>query len=364
MKIAILGTRGIPNNYGGFEQCAEVLAAGLQKKGYEVTVYNPSFHSYNKRVFDGVTIKKIYSPNKLIGNSASNFVFDYLCFKDAVKSDYDIILELGLITSSPSIIFVRHRGKIIVTNIDGIEWRRKKWNFIIRFITRNMEKLGVRFSDYLIADNLGIVDYLKKTYDISAKYIAYGADILDTPDSKILNDYNLKAGKFILCVGRIEPENNYEMIFKSYVKAKLNIPLILIGNHLTKFGDYLKDKFKNENIYFFGTIYDKKILDNLRYYSKLYIHGHSVGGTNPSLIEAMSARALVLIHRNKFNLSVLTNNELAFSNSDELKELLLDSKIISEKKKHVSKNLKIIKEKFSWEKIIDDYETFFLSILN
>lgn len=364
MKIAILGTRGIPNNYGGFEQCAEVLAAGLQKKGYEVTVYNPSFHSYNKRVFDGVTIKKIYSPNKLIGNSASNFVFDYLCFKDAVKSDYDIILELGLITSSPSIIFVRHRGKIIVTNIDGIEWRRKKWNFIIRFITRNMEKLGVRFSDYLIADNLGIVDYLKKTYDISAKYIAYGADILDTPDSKILNDYNLKAGKFILCVGRIEPENNYEMIFKSYVKAKLNIPLILIGNHLTKFGDYLKDKFKNENIYFFGTIYDKKILDNLRYYSKLYIHGHSVGGTNPSLIEAMSASALVLIHRNKFNLSVLTNNELAFSNSDELKELLLDSKIISEKKKHVSKNLKIIKEKFSWEKIIDDYETFFLSILN
>ena len=364
MKLAILGTRGIPNNYGGFEQCAEVLAAGLQKKGYEVTVYNPSFHSYNKRVFDGVTIKKIYSPNKLIGNSASNFVFDYLCFKDAVKSDYDIILELGLITSSPSIIFVRHRGKIIVTNIDGIEWRRKKWNFIIRFITRNMEKLGIRSSDYLIADNLGIKDYLKKTYDISAKYIAYGADILDTPDSKILNDYNLKAGKFILCVGRIEPENNYEMIFNSYVKAKLNIPLIIIGNHLTKFGDYLKDKFKNENIYFFGAIYDKKILNNLRYYSKFYVHGHSVGGTNPSLIEAMSASALVLVHRNKFNLSVLTNNELAFSNSDELKELLLDSKIVSEKKKHISENLKIIKEKFSWQKIIDDYETFFLSILN
>ena len=364
MKLAILGTRGIPNNYGGFEQCAEVLAAGLQKKGHEVTVYNPSFYNYNKKVFDGVTIKKIYSPNKLIGNSASNFVFDYLCFKDAVKSDYDIILELGLITSSPSIIFVRHRGKIIVTNIDGIEWRRKKWNFIIRFITRNMEKLGVRSSDYLIADNLGIKDYLKKTYDISAKYIAYGADILDTPDPKILDDYNLKAGKFILCIGRIEPENNYEMIFTSYAKAKLNIPLIIIGNHLTKFGDYLKDKFKNENIYFFGAIYDKKILDNLRYYSKLYIHGHSVGGTNPSLIEAMSASALVLIHRNKFNLSVLTNNELAFSNSYELKELLLDSKIISEKKKHISENLKIIKEKFSWEKIIDDYETFFLSILN
>ena len=134
----------------------------ITKKGHDVTVYNPSFHSYNKRIFDGVTIKKIYSPNKLIGNSASNFVFDYLCFKDAVKSDYDIILQLGLITSSPSIILVRHRGKIVVTNIDGIEWRRKKWNFIIRFITRNMEKLGIHYSNYLIADNLGIKDYLKK----------------------------------------------------------------------------------------------------------------------------------------------------------------------------------------------------------
>ena len=364
MKLAILGTRGIPNNYGGFEQCAEILALGLYKKGHDVTVYNPSFHDYNNRTFEGVTIKKIYSPNKLIGNSASNFVYDYLCFKDAVNSDYDIILELGLITSSPSIIFVRHRGKVVVTNIDGVEWRRKKWNFIIRFITRNMEKLGVRFSDYLIADNLGIKDYLKKTYDLSAEYIAYGADILETPDVSILSEYNLKAEKYILCIGRIEPENNYEMIFNCYVETKLNIPLVIVGNHLTKFGDYLKEKFKNENIYFFGSIYDKKILDNLRHFSKLYVHGHSVGGTNPSLIEAMSAGALVLVHRNKFNLSVLNNDELSFSSSDDLKALLLDNNIISEKKKYVSENLKTIKKKFSWKKIIDDYETFFLSILN
>ncbi len=364
MKLAILGTRGIPNNYGGFEQCAEALAVGLQKKGHQVTVYNPSFHYYNKKFYNGVTIKKKYSPNKLLGNSASNFIYDYLCFKDAVKSDYDIILELGLITASPSIILLRHRGKIIVTNIDGIEWRRKKWNFITRFITRNMEKLGVHFSDYLVADNLGIQDYLKTTYNKSSKYIAYGANILDSPEPIILNEYNLKEGEYILCIGRIEPENNYEIIFKAFVDSNLSIPLLIIGNHLTKYGDYLKDKFKNKNIYFFGPIYNKDKLNNLRYYSRFYIHGHSVGGTNPSLIEAMSAGALVLMHRNKFNLSVLQNENLSFSNPEELKKLLLDKRILSEKKKYVMENLSIIKEKFSWEKIINAYENFFLSISN
>mgnify|MGYP001170792362 FL=1 len=364
MNLAILGTRGIPNNYGGFEQCAERLAEGFCSRGHKVTVYNPSFHEYKKSKFKGVLIKTIFSPNKLIGNTASNFVFDYLSYIDAVKSDYDIILQLGLITSSPAIILIPRKDKIVVTNIDGIEWRRKKWNKLIRFFTRNMEKFGINASDYLIADNLGIQDYIKNTYNLNAKYIAYGADIFGSPNSKILKDYNLEAEKFILCIGRIEPENNYEMIFKSYLDAKLKIPLVIIGNHLTTYGDYLKDKFKNKNIFFFGPIYKKVVLDNLRYFSKLYIHGHSVGGTNPSLIEAMSAGALVLVHRNKFNLSVLSNKRLSFSNSNDLKKLLSDSKIIKEKKKHISQNLNTIKMKFSWKKIINDYENFFLNILN
>ena len=104
MKIAILGTRGIPNNYGGFEQCAESLSVGLVKKGYDVTVYNPIFHPYQKESFNGVKIQRIYSPQNYLGVAASNFVFDYLCLKHAVKQKFDIILELGLITAAPAII--------------------------------------------------------------------------------------------------------------------------------------------------------------------------------------------------------------------------------------------------------------------
>ena len=109
MNIAILGTRGIPNNYGGFEQCAESLSVGLVKKGHSVTVYNPDFHPFKQTNYLGVNIKRIYSPQSYLGTAASNFVFDFLCLKDAVKNNYDIILELGLITASPAIILCRKK---------------------------------------------------------------------------------------------------------------------------------------------------------------------------------------------------------------------------------------------------------------
>ena len=146
MKIAILGTRGIPNNYGGFEQCAEYLSVGLVAKGHDVCIYNPDFHSYKEDRYKGVKIIRIASPQHVFGVSVSNFIYDYLCLKDAVKKDFDIILELGLITASLSIIFCRHRGKVIATNIDGLEWKRSKWTKIIQKITKNVQQDGDRLS--------------------------------------------------------------------------------------------------------------------------------------------------------------------------------------------------------------------------
>ena len=161
MKIAILGTRGIPNNYGGFEQCAEYLSVGLVKKGHSVIIYNPDFHPYKEEFYKGVKIIRKSSPQNIVGASAANFVYDYFCFKDAVSRDIDIILELGLITSSLSIIFCRHKGKSIVTNLDGLEWKRAKWSPFIQKLTKMLERFGVKFSDYLISDNLGIKKHVK-----------------------------------------------------------------------------------------------------------------------------------------------------------------------------------------------------------
>lgn len=363
MKIAILGTRGIPNNYGGFEQCAEYLSVGLVERGHSVIVYSPDFHPYKENTYKGVEIIRKTSPQNIFGNSASNFIYDYLCLRDAVKKDIDIILELGLITSALSIILCKHNGKLITTNIDGLEWKRSKWSKIIQKITKSLEKYGVKYSDYLIADNIGIKEYLYKEYKREAKFIAYGAVDIKSPKKECLKNYGIE-GEYILSIARLEPENNLEMMCDAYIKSSINCPYIIIGNHLTKYGDYLKDKYRQENIIFLGGIFKKDVLDNIRFYSKYYLHGHSVGGTNPALLEAMTARALILTHNNKFNRSVVEGNAFYFSNTEELTRLLDDSTLIEKKKNFTINNITKINKTYRWSVVVDEYERYLLKILN
>ena len=363
MKIAILGTRGIPNNYGGFEQCAEHLSVGLVAKGHNVSVYNPNFHPYQERSFKGVKIIKKESPRQIFGNSISNFIYDYLCLKDAIKKDFDIILELGLITSSLSIIFCRHKGKIIVTNLDGMEWKRSKWNKIVQKVTKTLERYGVMFSDYLIADNIGIQKYILEEYSRKAEMISYGAEMIKKPNAECLKKYGLEKNNYFLSIARVEPENNLEMMFNAYTKSKTQTPYILIGNHLTPYGNFLKEKYRGSGILFLGGIFNKDHLDNIRFYSKYYLHGHSVGGTNPSLLEAMEAKTFNLSHNNLFNKSVTENNAFYFSNSDELASLLKNKALLDHKESFVLNNSKKIDAFYRWEVVINKYEAYFKRIL-
>ena len=361
MKIAILGTRGIPNNYGGFEQCAECLSVGLVKKGHDVTVYNPSFHPFKELDYQGVKIQKIYSPQKFLGSAASNFVFDYLCLKHAVKEKFDIILELGLITAAPAIIFCRKGSSMIVTNLDGLEWKRSKWNWAIQKVTKMLERYGLMFSDYIISDNIGIQEYIKNEYNKESYFIPYGASETCFLDPNVLVEYNLKPYKYLLSIARIEPENNLEIMIEGYLKSKSDLPYIIVGNHLTPYADYLKDKYRNKGIFFIGGIFNKSHLDILRHFSKFYIHGHSVGGTNPALLEAMAAQAFIFAHSNKFNYSVINENAKYFSNSFELSQLINQKHY--NRKKLTDNNLKKIQEVYNWDYIISRYEKYFYEII-
>ena len=228
--------------------------------------------------------------------------------------DFEIILQLGLITSSLSIILCRHKGKVIATNIDGLEWKRAKWSPFIQNITKRLERYGIKNSDYLIADNIGIQEYIKNEYNRHSEFIPYGALKPTKNNQDILDFYKMKPNSYYLSIARLEPENNLEMMFDAYLLSGSNFPYFVIGKHPTIYGDFLKDKYRNKGIIFLGAIYDKEVLDNIRYYSKLYIHGHSVGGTNPSLLEAMAAKALIVSHDNKFNRSVLNKNAFYFKN--------------------------------------------------
>ena len=364
MKIAILGTRGIPNNYGGFEQCAEYLSIGLVEKGHEITIYSPVFHPYKEASYKGVKIIRKLSPQHIFGQSAANFIYDYLCLKDAVKQDFDIILELGLITSSLSIIFCRKRGKVIVTNLDGLEWKRSKWNNKVQKLTKALEKYGIKYSDYLIADNLGIQHYIHTEYNRVSEFIAYGAVNAKQPNASCLSDYGLNADSYLLSIARFEPENNLEMMFEAYLKSRIKIPYFVVGQHLTRYGDFLKDKYRDKGIIFLGAIFNKADLDNIRHYSTYYLHGHSVGGTNPALLEAMAAQTFILAHDNQFNKSVVKNNAFYFDSASNLAALLKDKEIIKKKNTFVKNNLERIDKVYRWSIIVNQYESYFKRILD
>lgn len=365
MKISILGTRGIPNNHGGFEQFCEYLSVGLANKGHDVIVYNSSEHPFKKNNFNGVTIVSKSCPEKKFGAFA-HFYYDFICTKDAIVSKKsDIILHCGYQSAAPSIWFFRRSRSKIVCNMDGLEWERDKWTMPIRLMTKLFEKITVNYCKYLISDNIGIQAYYKNKFNVSSKFIAYGAEVKSLADPTLIGKFLVKPYNYYILVARLEPENNIEIILDGYIKSKSNYPILVIGKTNTKYGRFLLKKFSRYKlIKFLGGIYDKSMLDSVRKYSKLYFHGHTVGGTNPSLLESMALGCLISYHNNSFNKSVLGEDGFPFSSVEDIAntinkiELSLLNDLDSMRKNCVD----IIQNRYSWDKIINEYEEYFLKL--
>jgi glycosyltransferase involved in cell wall biosynthesis len=364
MKIAITGTKGIPNRYGGFEQFAEHLSSRLAQRGHDVLVYNPSFHPVHKDEYNKVKIIRKFSPEKYIG-PAANYLYDFLCLSDAIKRKADIILECGYATAAPALRLLNFRKTELLINPDGMEWQRPKWSPIIRLIIRIAEKSVAKTGFKLVCDNPELVNYYKERYNVDSIYIPYGADIFENPDKQILKTFNVQPFEYFLVIARLEPENNLQTIIKGFLKSGYVGKLLIVGNPLNNFGRKLMKEFvASSNILFTKDIFDQNILDNLRYYSKAYFHGHSAGGTNPSLLEAMAAGSLIIAHDNKFNRIILKENALYFNNAEDITGILLSEKDwINKKESLVEENLKIIQQLYQWEEVTNQYEDLFKSLI-
>ena len=373
MKIAFVSTRGIPNNYGGFEQFAEYISVGLATRGHEVTVYSPHYHPYQKNEYKGVKIKHIYSPEQWMGGSVGSFFYDYACLKDALrKENFDIIYEAGYTSIIPA--YIRFDVKnikhpIFTTNMDGLEYKRTKFHPLVQKYVFWEEKMAVKHSHYLIADNMGIQDYYKEKYGRESKFLAYGADIHDDWDETLLQEFGLEPNNYYLIVARLEPENNLVMAIEGYLQSneKGKRPLVIVGKTNTPHGKELVKKYGQEqSIRFMGGIYDFKKLDSIRHFSYAYFHGHSVGGTNPSLLEAMASGCFILANDNVFNCAVLKENAIYYGSIDDVCRLLnhIDDEMNERKGAMISRNWKEIKTVYSWEKLIDEHEKYFEWMLN
>lgn len=325
MKIAIVGSRGIPASYGGFETFAEEIAVHLYRNyGYEVTVVCDAEQCKKNdgmAEYEGVVLR--YSRFAKGGN-AIRFYRDSIA---RVVDDHDIIYSCGPAGGLFGPIVRRH-GKIMMTNPDGLNSRRSKWSWPIQVAFRLFEAAASKFSDRVICDSKAIEDYIRNSYGCHhtdvAEYGAYPNPYLDgkEPTSAVLDEYSLKANAYHLVVSRLEPENNVETIIRGYQQGNHKFPLVVVGN--LKETDFVKrlQYIAGENVRFVGGIYDKDKLAIVRANAATYLHGHSVGGTNPSLLEAMASRNLCICHDNPFNREVVQDNGLFFASPDDVQNCL------------------------------------------
>ena len=325
MKVAILGTVGVPGRYGGFETLAENLVRHHQRSGSadRLTVYCSAV-AYPDRPPRYLTAELRYS--RLKANGPQSVLYDAVTLLDAARNGNDAALLLG-ISGAIVLPLIRLASRMrIITNVDGIEWRREKWKGLTRRFLRLSERVAVRFSHEVLADNQAIADYLRDAYGVEASVIEYGGDHAVQPESSLSpsvrsNKISLPSG-YALALCRIEPENNIGMILEAFVRARK--PLAFVGNwNNSDYGRALKERYGTvPGLYLLDPVYQADDLYEIRKGAKLYVHGHSAGGTNPSLVEIMHFGVPVLAFDCIYNRVTTENQATYFSSEKELINLL------------------------------------------
>jgi len=322
MKISIIGTRGIPAKYGGFETFAQELSPLLVKKGFNVTVYcDRSELTTPPKRFKNVSLFYISTTK-----TRNPLLYYLLSVWHSLKSE-DVILVAGTGGSLFYVINIFFRKKI-VTNVDGVESKRDKWSPLKKAFIKLTEIVAVKLSTHIIADSKEITNYLFSTYanldKMKLSTIEYGAYINNAFNQTVLDKYGLKKDSYYLVVSRLEPENNIKMIIDGYKLSNSSKSLIIVGDFVSDDYAAVIQKEKNEKIRLLGGIYNPEELAVLRYSAFAYIHGHSVGGTNPSLLEALGSSNIAICHDNPFNREVTNNKQLYFSQASDLQKRLED----------------------------------------
>jgi glycosyltransferase involved in cell wall biosynthesis len=360
LSIAILGTRGIPNQYGGYEACAQELGVRLAERGHEVFVYTVNHHPMKETEWMGMKRVLIRDPLKL--GTFGQFVYDMRSNLHSRKHKIDIVLHLGY-TSDSVWLWLWPKKSIHITNMDGQEWKRAKFSPGVRNFLKYAEKLAAKGSNWLVADSRPIESYLLEKYRKPVRYIAYGAEIPSAFETEIPQHFGLEIGSYDLAIARMEPENNIELMIQAKLISEDTTPLAIVGN-INNYKQMLIKKYKTtEQILFMDAIYEKERINSLRHFCRLYLHGHSVGGTNPSLLEAMACSCSIVAHKNPFNEAVLGSDADYFSNKNELASFFFDFDF-SKKNNRIINNLNKIEAEYNWEFITDAYELLFNDAIN
>lgn len=348
IRIALLGTVGVPGRYGGFETLAENLVRYHSRMGHSdsLSVWCSSKENVaHPTRFESADLRYV----GLRANGVQSIPYDAISLWQAVCSGHNRILLLG-VSGALALPLIRLISQArIITNIDGIEWKREKWKGLARMVLRASEWAAVQFSHEVIADNQAIADYVRDTYRRKCHVIAYGGDHAlhaggETEAAKGLPEC------YALALCRIEPENNVHLILKAF--DDLDTPLVFVGNwNNSHYGRDLKAQYGNHlNLHLLDPIYDPGALYSIRARASVYLHGHSAGGTNPSLVEMMHFGIPVLAHGCTFNRYSTENKARYFQSATELAEQLCS--LDPEDARQIGSNMReIAQRKYTWDQI-------------
>lgn len=356
MRIAMIGTRGVPAAYGGFETAVEEVSWRLVNHGHEVTVYTRG-SADRDRTYRGIRVVHLPAvPQKQL-ETLSHTGLSTL--HAVVRKPPDVAFVFNA-ANAPFLPLLRMRRIPVALHMDGLEWRRAKWGNRGRSYYRWAEQFGVRHADALIADAPGIADYYAHQFGVSTELIRYGAPIQHQATTRGLERIGLQPGGYHLVVARFEPENHVLEIVQGYHESSASHPLVVVGTapyaaDYTRKIQHIADS--DPRIRLLGGVYDQNLLDALYFHAYTYLHGHSVGGTNPSLLRAMGAGTAVIAHDVGFNREVLDGEGWYFRGSSGVSAAVEAAERNPDKARHVAELGKFrAGVDFSWESVAESYE--------
>lgn len=354
-NLAILGSRGIPAHYGGFETFAEQLATRLAKQGIDVTVFCERDKGQSgPGQYCGVNLIYVSAPDF---GPLTTIIFDIRCLWRA-RRNYDVVYMLGY-GASLFCCIPRFWRREVWINMDGVEWARTKWNWLAKLWFRIMEYAALWTASLVVADSRGIDAHLKSRHRRrpNTAIIAYGAEIVSSsPDCSVLQEWGLSPGAYYLVVCRLESENQIREIVEGYSLSKSERPLIIVGDHGSDTPYVTKLlQFRDARVRYVGTVFDKSRLQALRWNCRAYFHGHCVGGTNPSLLEALGCGNQIAAHDNVYNREVAGDCALYFRSLSDVTSIVeeFDRSELTNAKRAARWNR--IRENYTWDKVVHAY---------
>ena len=365
LAVALLGTRGVPANYGGFETCAEEVGCGLAARGHDVTVYCRRGNAPGDPTeYRGVRLRYTgHIDQKALGTLTHTLT----ATADAIRRDYDVLVYFNAANAVAALLAKVLCSAPVILNVDGLEWQRRKWGLVGRGYYQFAEWLSTKVADRVVTDSRAIQAYYERRWKTPSTFVPYGAHVAGPERPEVLDGYGLAPGSYFLTASRLEPENNADLTVRAFEQFTTDKKLVIVGgaNYKSDFVRRLRET-RDPRVLFLGPVYTPGHIRELHCGAFAYVHGNEVGGTNPALLKAMGYGNCVLALDVPFNAEVVGDAGLLYRKdaadlAAKLRRVLDDPALVKQLGERARER---IRSAYRWDQVVDGYERLLYSVVS